>query len=296
MTISNLKRTNAPLDEQLKAGAEEIMGEAASDVAGLVREIPMDSPNGRHIHWAGMPNEREWDGERVVKGLELEHKPFTCRPRENTVGVDLDVYNSAPYAQLLNMVTDVISQMPRTADREVVRVLENGKSADSRYLGPDGVALFSNAHPRNDGTVQENLLTSKALTKDNFIEAYETMLGFTDAEGRKLKIKPTTLIVPSQLTLAARDVLKEIDDAGATNILAALNINVVVLPEFESATDWYLASGAPFTHYVYKQPEFMILSDPSLPNVFYHRKVLMGYDASYETLPSLWQLLLKCEA
>lgn len=70
----------------------------------------------------------------------------------------------------------------------------------------------------------------KDLTADNLTAAYAAMTGRTGDNGRPLGIKPTLLVVPPTLEIAARTLVNaSMNAAGATNVLNNL-VNIVSTP------------------------------------------------------------------
>lgn len=287
------------LNVKLHEAYESLLDQMNSSVVGSILKVePTDRPRTHFSFWDGVPHPREWTGERIAKNVKLEHVPVECKPHELTLEMSVSDYRSATFTSLVNKLEGAAAMQMRFPDREVAKTLANGTSTDAKYVGYDGKAIFATDHPLNDGGTQENLLTSSALSKTNLIAAYNKMVSFTDAEGTPLSIRPTSLVVPAGLALTAQDVLKEIDDAGATNILNALNLEIIVLPELDeySTSTWYLLSGAPMVHFQYEEPHFEIFDDPKDPAYFNHRKVVMGWTTESATKFGLWQFGVRCEA
>jgi phage major head subunit gpT-like protein len=302
MSISNIKNPEGNLGElnqKLVESYDDLVKNVPSSVGSILRMEELDKPYGLFAFWDSVPHPRKWEGSRVAKGVELKEISFKSEPHELTIKLPLDHYRTSTFSSLLNKLESVAAAQSRLADREVAKVLGNGTSTAPEFVGYDGQAIFSAAHPRNDGSLQSNLITTNALSATNIKVAYNRLSGFTDAEGVPLLLRPSAIVVPSGLALQAQDAINStLIGGGNSNVLQTLGLEVIVLPELDqySPTDWYLVAGAPITHFQFKAPEFNVFDDSRDQNVFYNREVVMGWDAHYHTRVGLWQSLVKSSA
>jgi hypothetical protein len=135
-----------------------------------------------------------------VKGFDktYRHEQFTLGFKVSKVLAMNDKYN-------------IISKMAGdlgTSARETVEVV-SANYINTNPTGPDGVALFSTSHPLyKAGGVQSNRL---GATSDLAVTSLQLALtGFRkqkDPSGRLIRIKPKTLVVPSELEFVASEVL-----------------------------------------------------------------------------------------
>jgi phage major head subunit gpT-like protein len=93
-----------------------------------------------------------------------------------------------------------------TIEVDAAADLNNGFS--SSFLGPDGVALFSTAHPLRGGGTQSNRLTVAAdLDVPQLELALTACRNWKNHRGHKKRIPMTRLVVPADLEFAAAEIL-----------------------------------------------------------------------------------------
>lgn len=133
-------------------------------------------------------------------------------------------------------------------------VLNRGFSGS--YLGGDGVALFSNAHPTLDGN-QSNLLTAADLSETGLESAATEIMLMENARGIKIGARPKTLVIhPSEWANATRILESDLQsgaktDTTNTNNLNALKVKgivdqVVMDPYLTDADAWFLTTDIPY--------------------------------------------------
>jgi len=134
-------------------------------------------------------------------------------------------------------------------------VLNRGFSGS--YLGGDGVALFSAAHPTVSG-VQSNLLTAADLSETALETAATNIMLMENSRGLKIAAKPKTLIIhPSEWANAMRILDSDLQsgassDATNTNNINALKVkgvvDQIVMDPYLTDTDaWFLTTDIPYS-------------------------------------------------
>lgn len=108
------------------------------------------------------------------------------------------------------VVRKLATELGRSAKetREVVpaNVFNQGRNAS--YLGPDGVTLFSTAHPLIGGGTQTNQLSYSSDPDVTAIQlALSDMRTTVDHRGKKLRIPPKKYIVPPTFEFVAAELL-----------------------------------------------------------------------------------------
>lgn len=98
------------------------------------------------------------------------------------------------------------------------------RAFNGTYLGGDGVALCSTAHPNTSGGTFSNMLAvgadlSEAAIEDLIVQ----QMGATDDRGLLISLMPTKLIVPRQEWFNANRIMKSVFQPGTANN----DINVV---------------------------------------------------------------------
>lgn len=128
-------------------------------------------------------------------------------------------------------------------------VLNNGFS--SSFPVGDGQALFSTAHPIDNGTVANTFAVQADLNEASLEQAIIGTQGFRDIAGLRVMVKPEKLIVPRQLQYVAVRLLKsEMRTGTANNDISAI-YNTSAVPNgyavnqfLTSGSAWYLKTNA----------------------------------------------------
>lgn len=133
-------------------------------------------------------------------------------------------------------------------------ILNRGFSGS--YVGGDGVALFSNAHPAVSGN-QSNLLTAADLSETALEGAATQIMLLENARGIKIGAKPRTLIIhPSEWANATRILESDLQSGAKTDTTNTNNINalrvkgvvdqVVMDPYLTDEDAWFLTTDIPY--------------------------------------------------
>jgi hypothetical protein len=106
--------------------------------------------------------------------------------------------------------------MSYTKQVKAASVLNNGFSA--AYVGGDGVALFSTAHPLVNGERNSNTPTTQADLNETSLEAAVIQIAaWTDERGLLIAAKPKKLVVPPALQFVATRLLETELRVGTNN-------------------------------------------------------------------------------
>ena len=141
--------------------------------------------------------------------------------------------------------------MSYTKQVKAASVLNNGFSAS--YVGGDGVALFSTAHPLVAGGTNSNRPSTAADLNETSLEnAVIQIAAWTDERGLLIAAKPKKLIVPPALQFVATRLLETNLRVGTTdNDINALKNNGSI-PEgytinnyLTDTNGWYLTTDVP---------------------------------------------------
>lgn len=134
-------------------------------------------------------------------------------------------------------------------------ILNRGFSGS--YVGGDGVALFSAAHPAASGTNQSNLLTAADLSEAGLEAAATSIMLMENSRGIKVGAKPKTLIIhPSEWANAVRILESDLQSGLSTATTNTNNINalrvkgivdqVVMDPYLTDLDAWFLTTDIPY--------------------------------------------------
>jgi hypothetical protein len=134
---------------------------------------------------------------------------WTARYNHETIALGFSITEEAIednlYDSLSKRYTKALARaMAYTKQVKAAAVINNGFSA--QYVGGDGVALFSSAHPLvNGGTNSNTFTTSPDLNETSLEAATIQIAAWTDERGLLIAAKPRKLVVPpSQMFVAKR--------------------------------------------------------------------------------------------
>ena len=181
---------------------------------------------------------------------------FTARYNHETIALGFSITEEAVednlYDSLSARYTKALARaMAYTKQVKAAAVINNGFS--SSYVGGDGVALFSTAHPLVNGGTNSNRPTTGADLNETSLEsAVIQIAAWVDEKGLLIAAKPRKLIVPPALMFVATRLLDTNLRVGtADNDINALKNNGSI-PEGYSVnhylTDtngWYLCTDVP---------------------------------------------------
>ena len=149
-----------------------------------------------------------------------------------------------------NLYLDIGKKYSRALARSFVYTKEvnaaapfnNGYTAG--YTGGDGVTLFSNAHPLQNGSTFSNILGTAAALSEAALEDACINIGLlVDERGQPIIVNPVRLVIPQQLTFQAERILSGTLRVGtANNDINALRKRSSIPQGF--VTNRYLSSSA----------------------------------------------------
>jgi hypothetical protein len=181
---------------------------------------------------------------------------FTARYNHETIALGFSITEEAVednlYDSLSARYTKALARaMSYTKQVKAASVLNNGFS--SSYLGGDGVALFSTAHPLISGGTNSNRPSTNADLNETSLEnAVIQIAAWTDERGLLIAAKPRKLIIPPALMFVATRLLETSLRVGTTdNDINALKNNGSI-PEgytvnhfLTDANGWFLTTDVP---------------------------------------------------
>jgi hypothetical protein len=181
---------------------------------------------------------------------------FTARYTHETIALGFSITEEAIednlYDSLSARYTKALARaMAYTKQVKAASVLNNGFS--SSYLGGDGVALFSTAHPLVSGGTNSNRPSTNADLNETSLEnAVIQIAAWTDERGLLIAAKPRKLIIPPALMFVATRLLETNLRVGTTdNDINALKNNGSI-PEgytvnhfLTDTNGWFLCTDVP---------------------------------------------------
>jgi hypothetical protein len=146
---------------------------------------------------------------------------WTTRYNHETIALGFSITEEAIEDNLYDSLSarytkGLARAMAYTKQVKAAAVLNNGFS--SSYVGGDGVALFSTAHPLVSGGTNSNTPSTQADLNETSLEAAVIQIaGWTDERGLLLAAKPRKLVVPPQLMFVATRLLETELRVGTNN-------------------------------------------------------------------------------
>ena len=181
---------------------------------------------------------------------------WTTRYNHETIALGFSITEEAIEDNLYDSLSarytkGLARAMAYTKQVKAAATLNNGFSAS--YVGGDGVALFSTAHPLVSGGTNSNRPSTAADLNETSLEnAVIQIAAWTDERGLLIAAKPRKLIVPPALQFVATRLLETNLRVGTTdNDINALKNNGSV-PEgytinnyLTDTNGWYLTTDVP---------------------------------------------------
>jgi hypothetical protein len=181
---------------------------------------------------------------------------FTARYTHETIALGFSITEEAVednlYDSLSARYTKALARaMSYTKQVKAAAVLNNGFSAS--YVGGDGVALFSNAHPLVGGGTNSNIPTVAADLNETSLEnAVIQIAAWTDERGLLIAARPRKLVIPPSLQFVATRLLEtELRVGTADNDINAIKNNGSIpegyaINHFLTDTNaWFLTTDVP---------------------------------------------------
>jgi hypothetical protein len=144
--------------------------------------------------------------------------------------------------------------------KEIVGANVYNRGHSGSYLGADGVALFSTAHPTLAGNQSNRLTTAADMSEASVEDLVVLMANAVDERGLKIKLTPKNLIYPTALMFEATRILKSVgqnDTANnATNALRSMGL---------------FTDGGQVNHYLDDSDAFYIRTDAEQGMVHFER-------------------------
>jgi hypothetical protein len=195
-------------------------------------------------------------GEGSAIAYDNAQEVFTARYNHETIALGFSLTEEAIednlYDALSARYTKALARaMAYTKQVKAANVINNGFSTN--FLGGDGQALFSTAHPLVSGGSNSNTQTTATDLNETALEsAVIQIAGWTDERGLLIAAKPKKLFVPPGLMFVATRLLEtELRVSTSDNDINALKNNGTI-PEgyvvnhfITDANSWYLTTDVP---------------------------------------------------
>jgi len=181
---------------------------------------------------------------------------WTTRYNHETIALGFSITEEAIEDNLYDSLSarytkGLARAMAYTKQVKAAAVLNNG--FNSAYVGGDGVALFSTAHPLVNGGTNSNTPTTQVDLNETSLEAAVIQIAaWTDERGLLIAAKPKKLVIPPALMFVAKRLLDtELRVATTNNDINAIK-QMGAIPEGYTVnhflTDpnaWFLTTDVP---------------------------------------------------
>ena len=234
----------------------EFMGafeKATADYTAITSTIK-SSKNQETYPWLGStPKMREWNDERMPKGLSEYNFSIINYDWESSIAVDRNAIEDEQYGQVMIRVRELAVEAKRFYDEMVFGLIAQGNSTTGTgyFLNKaiscyDGGAFFKADHSEGSSGTQSNYGTT-ALGASALQTAITAMRKFKDDQGKPAHIRPNLLVVSPDLEFTSRELLNSTyyPEEGtttnklATNVLKGI-VNLLVSPYLTDTNNWYL--------------------------------------------------------
>lgn len=166
------------------------------------------------------------------------HKQFALGFQISRVMVDDDRFG------IINkLATDLGKSAYESKELDAVSVFNNGFSAGS-FAGPDGKALFATDHPlvKSGGTQTNTLAVAADLDISSIELALSDFRQMKDHTGKRIRVNPKRLVIPTQLEFAAAEIMYGDMRADTANHTINAFKNRVSMPGFDEVFLWEFLS------------------------------------------------------
>ncbi len=290
----------------LQTSVNMIFASAFQDTETWAQKVATTLPSGSltqtYAWMQRIPTMREWLGPRVLNNLSNFEYTLTNKDWEDTVAVDKNNIADDNLGVFTGMVIPELGRQAAFLPQQQITDLIENDTTD----GFDGLPFFDQNHPLDPAGVQSNDITGNALTLANYKTSYAAMTGLKGEDGRPLQVRPTILLVPSQLQITAMEIINTslvANPAGTAGGLSNVMIGsaeIVIGYELTSATKWYLIDGSkaikPFIWQNRESPVLTSLTSMTDANVFSSRQFVWGVNARGAAGWSLWFLAQRNDA
>lgn len=266
---------------------------AAPTYPEFVFEVPSTKSTEVHHLPGGLPQLREWVGDRQVQNLRRYKYQLDNSDWELTVGVPRNAFEDDELGLFNAEFRAMGAAASLHPDKLFAQVLEAGFDED----GFDGVPFFSNSHPVDSGSAQDNM-TDELLDADAFNAGIRSLRSRKNRMGEPIDVLgmggELTLVVPPALEATARGILlAQFGANGATNTNFG-RAKLKVFSRLTSDTAWYLLVGGgplrPFIHQMRKRAELVVRDGPTDDSMWNKKEIQYGVDGRWAVGYGLWQL------
>lgn len=141
------------------------------------------------------------------------------------------------FAIINKLAEDLGRSGKETVELDVVQDFING--FNNSFPGPDGVSLFNASHPLvKAGGVQSNVGSATDLDVSSLETALTAFRRMKDPSGKKIRVRPQTLIIPPELEFVASEIINATMRSDTANNTPNAFKHRVGMPSFQDVVVW----------------------------------------------------------
>lgn len=242
----------------------------------------------------GLPEMREWVGERQRQNLKRYAYELRNRKWELTINIPSDAFKD----DKLGLFRQRFAQMGTAAKIHPDKLLADLLTGAFASNGYDEVPFIGATHPMLVGGTQSNKVAG-ALSTTTFKEAYTKLRSMKDDYNKPIDVfavggKPTLVVGPDLEDTAREILLVERLASGATNS----QFKRAELKVFNRLTGnyWFLgimgASLRPFIHQVREDAQVVAKDQPGDETVWNRDEIEYGVNGRWALGYGMWQLMV----
>jgi phage major head subunit gpT-like protein len=270
---------------------------AQTGIAALLATWLPSTQQAETYAWIGeIPSMRPFLDERTIQALKDYAYTIRNRKYEATIGVTRDMLEDDQTGQIALRVRSLAEAGMEHYEQLLFELIRAGQTA----LCFDGKPFYATDHPVGAG-VGSNL-TSLPLTSTNLQIILSAMMKRSLPSGEIMAVKPSHLLVPTELQWTAKEILNSgyyPDAIGsgqklATNTLQGA-LELVISPRLGSSTEWHVLDAShavkPFIIQQRVMPELQALdgTEGSSESAFMRDEFLYGVRSRDAAGFGLWQ-------
>ena len=271
----------------------------------IATEVPSSSSQEKYGWLGSAPAMREWEDERVPKGL-LDHQyTIVNKDWESTIAVDRNAFKDDQIGAVQIRVQDLAERAKVHPNKLVSQLIKDGEST----LCYDGQFFFDTDHSEGESGTQDNDRTynaadPNAVTQAEFAAAFDVtrvvLALFKDDRGEPFHEEAQSgllVMVPPALWGVAEKTLKQDTlSGGETNILSDA-ADLIVNPHLTAGAKWYLFKTDTFLKpFIFQMREAVKLLQVGVREGedvdyarFMRKHMFFGAEARYNVGYGLWQ-------
>ncbi|MES2459489.1 MAG: Mu-like prophage major head subunit gpT family protein, partial [Armatimonadota bacterium] len=288
----------------LSATVKSIYADAYKAQAGVAAVIATWLPSTQQSEsyaWIGeIPSMRPFLDERTIQALKDYAYTITNRKYEATIGVTRDMLEDDQTGQIALKIRSLAEAGMEHYEQLLFELIRAGETA----LCFDGQPFYSAAHAIGAGAGSN--LTSLPLSAANLQTVLSLMMKRTLPGGEPMNIKPTHLVVPTDLQWTAKEILNSgyyPDTITGGQKLAANTLQgaleLVISPRLATGAEWHVLDAShsvkPFIIQQRVMPELQALdsTDGNSESAFLRDEFYYGVRSRDAAGFGLWQYAYK---